>query len=152
MSSPWHTFGCCRRLRRASEAHMKQNACDDEEAEDDDLDKETGDNDLFAEVVEFQSASRLNASSACLESEGENIAGDEDFCDPFDRDERKMFSVDGANEACEDHVDGCSKKSRRDQDENCLYDETADAFFVKMRPDPASVADGLNLRQWLLGG
>lgn len=129
-----------RRIGVFGEARMKKHAGYDEEAKDDDLHEETDDDDLLAEFVEVQRSRGLNASSASLQRESDNVAGNEYFRHPLDGDEGEVLSVHGANQASEDHVDGSCEEGWGDEDEDCLDDEATYGFLVVVRPNSTGVA------------
>ena len=79
-------------MRSLDHPGVEQECCDHEEAKNCNLDEETGDDDLLSHVVHFESSCRLNTTTTCLESESDHVACDKDLCNPFDRDERKVFS------------------------------------------------------------
>lgn len=118
--------------RGVCEAALEDDGRDHEEAEDDDLDEQAGDDDLLADVEELEGARGLDAAAAGLQREGDDIADDEHPRDPGDRDEGQLLSSQRADESAEDHVDGRGEERGSDQDENGLNDETADRCCIKM--------------------
>lgn len=111
---------------------MEADACRDKESKHSDLYEQAGDDDMFAHVVHFQGATALNTTSSRLESESDDIARDEDLCDPIDRYHGEMLSVEGADESCEDHVNRGGEEGGRNEDQNRLHDEATERFLVEM--------------------
>jgi len=85
-------------------ASVKPNSREDKEAEDGDLDEQSGDDGILAEVVRLQRLASLQTASGSLDSKRDDIASHEDFGHPLDGDKGQVFPVYSPNQAAEDHV------------------------------------------------
>lgn len=85
---------------------MEHTSTDDEESEEGNLDKKTGDNDILSESnLGLALCGREEAATSTLGEERDHVAADKDFGQPFDSDERELVMAGGGDGATQDHVD-----------------------------------------------
>lgn len=101
-------------------AHVESDADDDEEAKEQNLDDKTADGDVFAVLECFDCTRRHDATASGLETERDDIANDEDLCEPFLRDDAVLFSIGEENDTSEFHVDACGEQSRGNKNQDGL--------------------------------
>lgn len=126
---------------------MKEDRCDDEEAKDEDLDKETSDDDLLANLVHLKASCGLYSATSGLEAESDHIAGDEKSRHPLNRDQRQVLGLDCSDKATEYHIDRGGVKGWSNENEDGLDDEAAEGVLVVVTPYSSGVADGLDCKQ-----
>lgn len=90
-------------------ANVEGDADDNEEAKEEDLNDETADGDVFAVLESLKCARCHDTATRCLQTETDDIANDEDLCEPFLRDDTVLFAVCEQNDASEFHVYACSE-------------------------------------------
>lgn len=126
------------------QSDVEKNGGDDEEAKDEDLNEETGNDDLLAHFVHLQSSSGLDSAASSLESKGDHIASNEKSRYPVDRNQREMLALDRPDEATEYHIYRGGIECWCNEDENGLHDEPAEGELVEVTPYSPSVTDGLD--------
>lgn len=96
------------RLGITPESDVEHQGCDDEEAEDDDLEYQTADNDMPTKLRVHGALSHASLdsqpSAARLDDETENVAEDENASEPSRRYNGAMSGVEGADQSAEGHV------------------------------------------------
>lgn len=132
MSSPGDLIPYRRGSLITHELSVEYDGRDQEETEKDDLDKQASDDDLFSDIVQVQCPSCLDAASARLECEGDDIASDKSPRNPSHGYQGEMLRAQGADEAAEDHINGSGEESRGDEDEDGLHDEAAESELVEV--------------------
>lgn len=95
---------------------------DGEDAEHDDLDHQSGDDDILSQLHVLPVARGHHAAGAALHEEGEDVARHEDLGQPVGSDEREMCAVDGEDDARERHVYGGGEEGGAEEDEDVLDD------------------------------
>jgi len=108
-------------------AHVESDADDDEEAKEQNLDDQTADGDVFAVLECFDCTRRHDATASGLETERDDIANDEDLCEPFLRDDAVLFSVGEENDTSKFHVDASGEQSRGNENQDGLDGVCGDA-------------------------
>src|SRR5688500_12370244 len=78
------------------ETAMEEKRRADKEAEDEDLNEETGYDDLLADFVEFESAGSLDSAATGLQGEGQDVTHHEEPCYPVDGHQGQVFCFHGA--------------------------------------------------------
>ena len=84
---------------------MEDDGHHDKQPEDEELQEQTTENHVLAQLHLARIMARHDASTATLDEEGEYVARDETLRQPRHADEREGFSVRGADESAERHVD-----------------------------------------------
>lgn len=113
---------------------MADDRRDEKETEKHNLHKQANNNNLVAYFVEVKRSSRLDASAARLQSEGDNITDDEYLGHPLVWDEGEVLGAKRTEEPAEDHVDRGSVERWGDEDEDFLDYEAAESILVEMAP------------------
>lgn len=100
---------------------MEHGRNDDKEDENQDLKHQACQNNVLAQV---HSGNRLRtrhyAAAGALDQKAEDVAADEDLCEPSGGDDTVFFTVDGVDDAAEVHVDGCGEENGSKEDEERL--------------------------------
>lgn len=135
---------CSGRLRLQSAVPCSSD--DNEEQEDQYLQDQTTENDVFASlntVLIF--GLYKHASTTALYEETQDISGDKHLCYPFGTDNRKGCRVGAHDQTSKNHIDGGREEDGRDQNQNRLYDIRNLRDSVVMRCCACSISDGLEL-------
>lgn len=90
-------------------ADVESNADNDEKAEEEDLNDETTDGDVFTVLECLECARSHDASSCRLQTETDNIANDEDLCEPSLGNDTVFFAIGEQDDASEFHVYACGE-------------------------------------------
>lgn len=93
------------RCRVSHHAGMKYDGNDQEEREEEDLDHEAADDDVFARGVRRETATRLNASAGALKQKRDHVAGHEEFCQPAAFDDCMALAFGEEDDSAKFHVD-----------------------------------------------
>ena len=132
------------RRRLSRHADVEDRCRDDEQAEEHDLAEEPGDDDVFADFDRTRVLACQQSGAAPLRHEGQDVAGDEDSCQPGAADEEGLVAVDHEYDAAEFHVDRCGEEGWSDEQEQALDyvgSQLVGAGILGGRKDPADVAD-----------
>lgn len=101
-------------------AHVEGDADNDEKTEEEDLNHETTDGDVFAIFERLKCTRSHDASSCSLQTKTDDIANNEDLCEPSLGDDTVSFAVGEENDASEFHVYAGSEEGRSDEDQDGL--------------------------------
>lgn len=96
-----------------------EHAChDDKEAEDEDLQDQTAENNVLAQVdIALLLGVGEQPAAGALHEEAQDVAGDKDARDPLRADQRVRFGTAAPHDARQDHVDGSGEEDGREQDQ-----------------------------------
>lgn len=128
---------------------------DDKEAEDENLQDQTAEDNMLAQVdIALLLGLGEHSAARALHEEAHDVAGDKDARDPLRADQRVRFGAAAPHDARQDHVDGGGEEDGREQDQQRLADVGPDGRRVGMRSDAADVADcfdWLHVSNWRFG-
>jgi len=126
---------------------MKRDDSNHEEPKEDDLNKQSSNDNVLSNFERTQRASALNATAAGLQQESENVTPDEHARDPLCGDAAECslgVATVGCTEddnALEGHIDGGGEESRGDEKEDGLDDVGTEGPYVAVGDDATDVAD-----------
>jgi len=122
--------------------HVEDHGGDEEEAERDDLDEETGEHDGLAQRGIAPRDHR--AHRGALDEEGQDVAEDEGPRQPVDTDDGVLLALDAADEAAEGHIDRRREQGRGEEDALVLDHVGHQLARFVVRGSPCGVAVGFN--------
>ena len=132
---------------------MEDGGCDDEETEDDDLDDETGDNDVVAHIAIVGAVCGSKKAGTCvvvlafirlylnysmrtltrrLHQEREHIARDKKLREPSSPDEERALTVDHEYDSAQLHVNRGGEEGGRDEQKYALHDVRAQRVWSRI--------------------
>jgi hypothetical protein len=91
---------------------------DDEAGEEQDLDDETANDNVLAQVHRADRARCHDSTARTLQQEGDHVADDKDLCQPLDSDQGVSLAFCDQDQAAEAHVDAGGEDGGCNQDED----------------------------------
>lgn len=135
-----------RRLRVQPAVPCRRNP--NEEPEDEDLQHETAEDDVLTALHAVRVGGfDEHGGAAGLDEEAEDVAADEDLCEPGGADDGVGGGVGALDEAAEDHVDGGGEEDGGDEDEDGLYYVGHLSFEVLVGGGAGGITDGFELEE-----
>ena len=128
------------------QALVKQPCHHDEEAEKSKLEEETDHNKFLARLHGAFTFGCLDPSATALNKERDDVARNENFCEPLLPDERMLFAVGQQDDTAQNDVDGGGEEGGCDKKEQRLHYEGTQFPLVEVRLGAADVAYKLNCR------
>lgn len=123
-----------------SDVEYRRRNCED--AEDNDLDEQAPQDNIFARLHRVSGGQ--NSRATRLYQERDDIARDKDLGEPLDRNDGQRLAADTANHPPQDHIDGSGEKRRRDENEGTLDDIGNKFVGLVFGGGPRSVAHDLH--------
>jgi hypothetical protein len=164
---PWCSVAAGSRL--FAEARMKDGGCNDEEAEDDNLGDETGDNDVVAHVAIVGAVCGGKKASTCavvlalvrlylnysrgtltrrLHQKREHIARDKKLREPSAPDEERALTIDHEYDSAQLHVDRGGEEGGRNEQKYALHDVWAQRVWSRVLLCGQDTSDVPNRFDW----
>nr|POF15341.1 sterol uptake control protein 2 [Quercus suber] len=132
-------------LDRSVNVPQADDATDHEDAGEDDLQAQAGQDDILADrsTVPYLGGGE-NPTSTSLDEKAEDVAPDEDLGQELDRDRGKRGGGGRDHQPTEIHVDGCREQNRREQDQRGLDGIDGHLIGVRVRVSPDAIAHDLD--------
>lgn len=122
---------------------MEEDGGENEEAKRNDLNEQANEDNRLSNVGIYILVG-LEAGTAGLDQERQNVGDDENLCEPSNPNYGVVLGLYTADDPPENHVNGSGEECRRNKNDNCLYAVGNQSARVVCRPDSCKIADCLN--------
>jgi hypothetical protein len=112
---PFGVNGVALGCRILANLKVEEDSCKPEEPKHDELDAQTAQNHVLAELDLALIPTSHHSTTSALDHKREDIAAHENLGEPCWSDDRKMPSIDSVDDSAEGHVDGGSEEGRREE-------------------------------------
>lgn len=123
-------------------ANFKHHRCENEKTKHQDLDEETNNNNV---ATHFGIASgNHETGSSTLDQKWENVAGNKDFREPIDANERVCFGVYTSDDTTQNHINRRREQGWAEEEEDVLHSVWHYRACLMMRGGSASITNHLD--------